>query len=83
MGSGRTFLGVIILLVALLAIAAGVMYFTMSAHNLPSFMPGHVASATATGHRTKRGWAGVGAGVILLIISIAVLATGRRRRYRY
>jgi uncharacterized membrane protein YidH (DUF202 family) len=82
MGSGRTFLGVVLLVIALVAIAAGIVYFTMSAHNLPSFMPGHLSSVAATGHRTKRGIICVAVGVVLLIVSVAVLATGRRR-YRY
>jgi hypothetical protein len=83
MTSGRTFLAVVILIVALLALAAGVMYLTMSAHALPSFLPGHATSAKAIGKHTKRGYAGVAVGAVLLIISIAMLATGRRRRYQY
>lgn len=83
MNGGRLFLGVVIFIIGLLALAAGVIYMTTSAHALPSFMPGHLASPTATGHRTHRGFAGIAFGGLLLIISIAVMVSSRRHRYPY
>ncbi|MHB1988538.1 MAG: hypothetical protein ACYCSF_11235 [Acidimicrobiales bacterium] len=81
MGSGRTFVAGVIFVVAVVALVVGVVYLTETAHSLPSFFPGHSASAAAVGKHTKRGYAGIGAGVVLLLISIALLATRKRRRY--
>ena len=81
MGSGKTFVAGVLFIIALVAIAAGVVYLTESAHALPSFFPGHSASVAAVGKHTKRGIAGLVAGGVLLVISIALLMTGRRRRY--
>lgn len=56
------------------------MYVTMGAHALPSFLPGHTASAHLNGKRTKRGYAAFVVGAVLLVVGIAIGATGRRRR---
>lgn len=75
MGNGRGAMAGIVLLVALAAIAAGAMYLAIPAHSLPSFMPGHRAGDL--GKYTKRGIAGMAVGGVLLVISIAMMSTGR------
>jgi uncharacterized membrane protein YidH (DUF202 family) len=83
MGSGRTFLAGVLFVIALVALAVGIMYLTVGSHALPSFIPGHSSNVHDTGKHSKKGYAGVAAGVVLLVISIAMVAVGRRRRYRY
>ena len=68
--------GVVLLIVGLVALAVGIVYFVVPAHSLPSFM-GRTHSASA--HRSKRGIAGVAVGVLLLIG--AVIAFARSRAY--
>jgi heme/copper-type cytochrome/quinol oxidase subunit 1 len=77
----RSLAAIVIFVIGVLAIIAGVMYWTEAANHLPSFFPGyhHVAYA---GKHLKRGYAGVGVGVMLILIAAAVAATGgRTRRY--
>ncbi len=75
---GRALIAVILLIVGLAAVAAGIVYFTMSAHALPSFFPGHISHVTSA-KRTKHGIAAVVVGAVLLILSGAVMVGGRRR----
>jgi hypothetical protein len=63
------------LVVAVLAIVAGVMYMTMPAHSLPSLL-GRLPNATS--HRTKRGIAALVAGIVLLVIGGVALIRSRR-----
>jgi type IV secretory pathway VirB3-like protein len=72
-------LGVVVIILGLAGIAVGVMYVTMSAHALPSFIPGHTV-ADVTGKRDKRGYASFLIGAVLLVIGIALAVTSRRRR---
>jgi hypothetical protein len=53
------------------------LYLTQSAQSLPTFFPGYAAHAL--GKRTKRGYAGVALGVVLVIIAL-VLEFGRSPR---
>jgi hypothetical protein len=78
---GRLVLGVVAIILGLVGFAVGVMYVTMSAHALPSFIPGHTV-ADVTGKRTKRGYASFLLGAVLLVVGIGLAATGRRRRSR-
>ena len=55
-------LGIAVLVVGLLVLAAGVIYYTVPGNKLPGFM-GQIAHSTA--HRTKRGLAGVVGGLVL------------------
>src|SRR5205807_1733643 len=61
-------------IVGLVLLAVGIVYFTVAAGKLPSFL-GRVQHATL--HRTKRGLAGVIAGVLCLAGALA-LALPRR-----
>lgn len=54
-------------LIALALIAVGIIYFTVRAGQLPSFMPGRAPGHTY--HHTKRGIAALGLGVVVLIIA--------------
>jgi amino acid permease len=78
MGNGRSFIAGILFVIAIVAIAAGVMYVVTPAHSLPSFFPGHIAGSLAK--HTKRGYIGIGVGVVLFIVAVVLVSTGRRRR---
>ncbi|MGO9560728.1 MAG: hypothetical protein ACLPQS_06530 [Acidimicrobiales bacterium] len=80
MGTGRTFVAGVLFVLALVALALGALYIGVSAHSLPSFIPGHSSNVLAVGKHTKRGIAGLAAGAVLLVISIALVASGRRKR---
>jgi multisubunit Na+/H+ antiporter MnhB subunit len=82
MGTGRSLLAVLLFIIGLAGIAVGIVYLTMSAHAIPSFFPGYVATATK-GKLPKHGYVALGLGVVLLIISLVVASTGRRRHNRY
>jgi hypothetical protein len=51
--------------VAVVCVAAAIMYFTTTATHLPSFVPGHQAGSTKT--HTKHGIAMLGLAVVALI----------------
>ncbi len=73
----RTTIAVLLGIIAILAIAAGVVYAVVPAHSLPTFVPGYAK----VGKHTHRGLAGIAVGVILLVIAIVVGRSGRRRRH--
>jgi hypothetical protein len=77
MGKSRVLLATLLGIAAVAAIALGVMYAVVPMHSLPSFIPGH---GTGIQKHTRRGEAGIAVGVVLLIICVAVAATGRRHR---
>jgi hypothetical protein len=80
-GTLRTLLVVLIVIVGIAAIAVGAVYLTTPAHSLPSFFPGH--SAKSVLKHSKRGVAGVGFGIVLLIVAFGMaLSDVRRRRHR-
>lgn len=87
MKAERGILAGLFFILAILALVAGIMYFSMTAHALPSFLPGHVAAAHATYKHTKRGIAAIVAAVVLFAIALAITMGSRRRssrhRYRY
>jgi len=58
-------LTIVLILVAVALVVAGVVYFTQTAADLPSFFPGHAAHSTT--HHIKHGMA---------MITLAVLALG-------
>ena len=60
------------------AIVAGVLYLTQPVHSLPTFFPGYAAHAVAK--HTKRGYAGIALGAVLVIIGFVVAFSGSRRR---
>ena len=67
-------LGVVLLVAGLLVLAAGIIYLVVPTDKLPSFM-GQIAHLT--GHRSRRGFAGVVGGAVLLIGSFIALARSR------
>jgi predicted PurR-regulated permease PerM len=80
MTAASRFLVVILVVLGVLAIAAGIIYFVEPAKSLPTFFPGHLAHVK--GRHTSRGLAGIIVGVVLLIIAVIVARAGRRsRRY--
>lgn len=76
--SSRQFLAVVVLIIALLAIAGGVMYLAVPSESLPSFFPGHLAGVTAKHY--NRGDAGIGIGIVLATAGFFLI---RRRRSPY
>jgi len=58
-------LTIVLVVLAVIFIAAGVVYFTKTAADLPSFFPGHDAHSTT--HHTKHGIAMIGLAVIALV----------------
>jgi len=76
--SGLRALGWILALVGLAAIVVGVVYFTVAADKLPSFL-GHIAHQT--GHRSKRAIGAIAVGVVLWIAAAVSFARARRVHY--
>ena len=68
------------MLLGVLAIAGGIIYFAEPAKSLPAFFPGRAAHLT--GRHTRRGLAGIIAGAVLLIITV-ITARVARRSSRY
>ena len=68
---------VLLVIVGLVLLAVGIVYFTVAAGKLPSFL-GRVPHATL--HRTKRGLGGVLVGALCLIGALALALLGRTRR---
>ena len=73
---GRLVLGAALVALGVLALALGVVYLTVPAGKLPTFLPGHVAGATL--HRPRRGIAGLLVGGILFVLGAVTLLRGRR-----
>jgi hypothetical protein len=72
----------VLVVVGLILVAGGIIYFVVKAGSLPpSSIPGKIAHSS--GHRNKRGIIGVVAGVVVLIIAVVVATVGRGRRRRY
>jgi hypothetical protein len=74
----RTLLAAVIIAIGLLAIAAGIIYFTVEAKSLPSVL-GHLHGFT--GHRTKRGIAALVIGGVLVVIGGGLAFRRPRPRY--
>jgi uncharacterized membrane protein len=76
MTTASRFVMIVLVVLGILAIVAGIIYYVEPANSLPSFFPGHLAHFT--GKHTKRGLAGIVVGVVLLIIGVVVSRSGRR-----
>jgi len=63
-------------LLGVLAIAGGIIYFAGPARSPPAFVPGH--AARLPGRHTRRGRAGIIARAVLLIIAVITARAGRR-----
>jgi amino acid permease len=58
-------LTVLLLVLVVLLVGVGIVYFTRTAADLPSFFPGHAARSTK--HHVKHGIAVLGVAVVVLI----------------
>jgi amino acid permease len=67
----------LLVIVGLVLIAVGVIYFVVKAGSLPSFFPGHLTGSTA--HRSKHGLVAVVVGAVVLVLAAIFGAVGRRR----
>jgi hypothetical protein len=74
----QRFLAIAIFIVGVAAIVVGVLYVTQAAHSLPTFFPGYAAHSI--GKHTKRGYAGIALGAVLVIIAFVVARSGSGRR---
>jgi len=72
------FFMIVLIVLGILAIAAGIIYYAEPAKSLPSFFPGHGHTA---GKHTLRGIGGIVVGAVLVIVGVIVGRTGRRVRY--
>jgi uncharacterized membrane protein HdeD (DUF308 family) len=79
--SGRMIAVAVLVIIAILAIIAGIMYLAEPAKSLPSILGTitHPASR-ASAHRTFRGWAALAAGVICLVAAWFVSRMGKSSR---
>lgn len=73
-------LAALLAIVAVLAVVVAVLYFHDTAHDLPSFLPGHADGRHGHFHYKKRGAAAVAVAVVAFVLAGGALATGRRRR---
>ncbi len=75
---GRMIAVAVLVIIAVLAIIAGIMYLTEPARSLPGILGTitHPASR-ASAHRTVRGWTALAAGVICLAAAWFASRTGR------
>jgi hypothetical protein len=55
----------LVVLIGLIFVAVGIVYFVVKAGSLPSFFPGHLKGSTK--HHDKRGLFAVVIGVVLLV----------------
>jgi hypothetical protein len=81
MTAASRFLVIILVVLGILAIAAGIIYYVDPAKSLPAFFPGHAAHLKA--RHTTRGLAGLIAGAVLLIIAVIAARAGRRSSRYY
>jgi amino acid transporter len=81
MRAASRFLVIILVVLGVLALAAGIIYYIEPAKSLPAFFPGHAAHPS--GGHTPPGLAGIIAGAVLLIVAVIIARSGRRSsRYR-
>ena len=77
MSAGRKLVIALLVVIGLILIAVGIVYFTVKAGSLPSFIPGHIAHSSA--HRSKRGLIAVIVGAVVLLVAVVGASVGRRR----
>ena len=71
------FVMVLLIVLGVLAIVVGIVYFAEPARALPGFFPGHLARVAA--RHTRRGLAAIVIGLVLLLASVITERLGRRR----
>src|ERR1700733_9410974 len=65
-------------ILGLLALVAAIMYFTIPAHSLPSFLGPIHGNVKPNAHRKRRGEAAIAIAVVLWVIAGIVFYVGRR-----
>jgi amino acid permease len=75
--AGRKALITLLVLIGLILIAVGIVYFVVKAGSLPSFIPGHITHSSA--HRSRRGLVAVIVGAVVLLVAVVGASVGRRR----
>jgi hypothetical protein len=70
-------LTLLLVIVGLLALAAGFWYLAVPAHELPHFFPAYGAHSLKKG--TKHGIAALAVGVVILVVAALIPITARRR----
>jgi len=70
----------VLVVLGILAVAAGIIYLVEPIHSLPSFFPGHALHGL--GHHHIRGYIAIAVGVILLILAGIAGRSRRRSAYR-
>lgn len=76
MSAGTRFVVIVLVVLGILAIVAGIIYYVEPARSLPTWFPGHLAHIR--GKHTRRGLAGIIVGAVLLIGGLIVATVGRR-----
>ena len=76
MTAASRFLVIILVVLGILAIAAGIISYVEPAKSLPAFFPGY--NVHLKGHRTTRGLAGIITGAVLIIVAVIIARVGRR-----
>jgi NADH:ubiquinone oxidoreductase subunit 5 (subunit L)/multisubunit Na+/H+ antiporter MnhA subunit len=71
---------VLLVVLGILAVAAGVIYVVEPIHSLPSFFPGHALRGLT--HHHIRGYIAIGVGVVLIILA-GIMRRSRRPRRQY
>jgi len=79
MTAASRLLVIILVVLGLLALATGIIYYVEPARSLPAFFPGHAAHIN--GRHTTRGLAAIIAAAVLLVLAVIVARAGRRSRY--
>ena len=69
----------ILVIVGILAIAAGIVYIALPAHSLPHFFPAYGAKSLK--HATKHGIVAIAVGVVLIVVAWLIGFTARRARF--
>jgi hypothetical protein len=67
----------VLIVVGLVFLAVGIIYFTVTAPDLPGFIPGHVDRAVHARHYTKRGIAAIAVAAVAFVAAF-FFATGKR-----
>jgi hypothetical protein len=73
----------ILAILGVILIALAIVYYTVEAHSLPSFMgPIHLGHAGARVHRKRRGEATLVLGIVLLVVAAIVGLVARSRKVK-
>jgi hypothetical protein len=73
----RGVLAVLIAVIGTAALGVGILYLTVAAGALPSFVPGHVVGAV--GKHPTRGYVAIVVGAALIVVALALPVFGSRR----